>query len=168
MNILIKLRGDGAPIPQRASLRAVGIASIGGIVTAGLLGWLAAAAGCPLVIGSFGASIVLVFCLPDAPVAQPRNIIGGHFISSLIGLIFLSLTGPCWWGMALAAGAAIALMMLTGTMHPPGGANTLIVFLTQPAWSFLIFPTLVGSVIILIVALMYNNATRPTRYPKYW
>ena len=149
-------------------MRAVAVASLGGILTTALLGCLALLSGCPLIIGSFGASIVLVFCLPDAPVAQPRNIIAGHLISSFVGLLFLNLTGPCWWGMALAAGTAMAIMMLTGTVHPPGGANTFIVFLAQPGWSFLIFPTLAGAVIILAAALIYNNATRPQRYPRYW
>ena len=83
-------------------------------------------------------------------------------------MTFLQLTGPCWWGMALAAGTAIALMMATRTVHPPAGSNPVIVYLTHPAWSFLLFPTLCGALLVLLVALFYNNLTRSERYPKYW
>jgi CBS-domain-containing membrane protein len=82
--------------------------------------------------------------------------------------VFLAAFGPHWWSVALSVGTAIALMMLTRTVHPPAGSNPVIVFLTQPSWSFLLFPTLVGTLILVAVALIYNNATRDARYPKYW
>jgi CBS-domain-containing membrane protein len=59
-------------------------------------------------------------------------------------------------------------MMLTRTVHPPAGSNPVIVFLTQPAWDFLLFPTVIGATILVAAALVYNNATRETNYPKYW
>lgn len=62
----------------------------------------------------------------------------------------------------------VALMMMTRTVHPPAGSNPVIVFLTQPEWSFLFFPTLVGSFALVAVALVYNNVTRKANYPKYW
>jgi CBS-domain-containing membrane protein len=76
--------------------------------------------------------------------------------------------GPTWWALALAAGTAIAVMMVTRTVHPPAGSNPVIVFLSQPGWSFVVFPTLAGALVLVIVALVYNNATRAGRYPKYW
>jgi CBS-domain-containing membrane protein len=80
----------------------------------------------------------------------------------------LTLFGPTWWAVALAVGTAIALMMITRTVHPPAGSNPVIVFLSQPGWSFLVFPTLIGAIVLVLVALIYNNATRNARYPKYW
>ena len=91
-----------------------------------------------------------------------------HFITSLVGLVFLTVLGPHWWSLALSVGTAIALMMLTRTVHPPAGSNPVIVFLSQPTWSFLLFPTLLGAVVLVAVALIYNNATRDAKYPKYW
>jgi CBS-domain-containing membrane protein len=111
---------------------------------------------------------VLVFGYPDVPFSQPRNVIAGHVISSLVGLAFLTAFGPQWWALSLSVGTAIAIMMLTRTVHPPAGSNPVIVFLVQPAWSFLVFPTLVGALVVVIVALVYNNLTRESRYPKYW
>jgi CBS-domain-containing membrane protein len=165
---VLKLKGDGAALPARSSYKAIALAWLGGVIAiatiAGLGDWLSLA----LILGSFGASCVLIFAYPDVPFSQPRNVIFGHFISSLVGLTFLTVLGTHWWSLALAVGTAIAAMMLTRTVHPPAGSNPVIVFLTQPAWSFLWYPTLAGAVLLVVVALIYNNAIRNARYPKYW
>ncbi len=119
-------------------------------------------------LGSFGATCALAFGFPDLPFSQPRHLVLGHVLASFTGLVFLELTGPCWWGMALAVGTALALMMFTRTVHPPAGSNPVIVFLLEPDWSFLLFPTLFGVLLVLAVALVYNNLTRSNRYPMYW
>jgi CBS-domain-containing membrane protein len=168
MQFLEKLRGDAAPLPARAAPRAILLAGLGGFIAMATLAWTAQSLQAVLVLGSFGASCVLVFGFPDVPFSQPRNLVLGHVLSSLVGLVFLYGFGPHWWAMGLAAGCAIALMMATRTVHPPAGSNPVIVFLTQPGWSFLWFPTAIGVVVLLLVALAYNNATRPARYPKYW
>ena len=169
MNTLLsKFRGDAATLPPLPSSKNVVLAWLGGVLaivaTAGLAENLDAA----LILGSFGASCVLIFGYPDVPFSQPRNIVGGHFLSSLIGLVFLYAFGPTWWSVALAVGTAIALMMVTRTVHPPAGSNPVIIYLAQPAWSFLITPTLAGALILVIVAAIYNNMSREARYPKYW
>ncbi len=165
---LQKLKGDGAALPPQPTPKAVALAWLGGVLAIAAVAALTNTLSVALVLGSFGASCVLVFGYPDVPFSQPRNVIAGHFISSLIGLLFLSVFGPHWWSVALAVGTAIALMMLTRTVHPPAGSNPVIVFLSQPAWGFLWFPTLFGAVAVVAVALIYNNATRDARYPKYW
>ncbi len=111
---------------------------------------------------------MLVFGFPDLPFSQPRNLVGGHVLSSLVGLVLLHGCGPQWWALALAVGTAIALMMATRTVHPPAGSNPVIIFLAQPGWDFLLFPTLTGALLLMLVALVYNNATRAVRYPRYW
>jgi CBS-domain-containing membrane protein len=168
MKFLEKLKGDGAALPPQPSSKAVGLAWLGGVLAIAAVAALADFTSLALVLGSFGASCVLVFGYPDAPFSQPRNIIVGHALSSLVGLAFLTIFGPHWWSIALAVGTAIALMMLTRTVHPPAGSNPVIVFLTQPSWGFLLFPTIVGALILVVVALIYNNATRDAKYPKYW
>ena len=168
MSFLAKFKGDGAALPPQPPLKAVALAWLGGFLAIAAVTLLTDALSVALVLGSFGATCVLVFGYPDVPFSQPRNVIGGHALSSFTGLLFLSVFGVHWWAVALAAGTAIALMMLTRTVHPPAGSNPVIVFLTQPAWSFLLFPTLVGALVVVAVALFYNNATRTARYPKYW
>ena len=168
MSLLKKIRGDGAALPPRPTLKSAALAWLGGFIAIATVAVLTDQLAIALVLGSFGASCVLVFGFPDVPFAQPRNVILGHFLSSLIGLAFLAAFGPHWWSVAPAVGTAIAVMMLTRTVHPPAGSNPVIVFLMQPGWSFLLFPTLAGALIIVAVALIYNNVTREAAYPKYW
>ena len=165
---LRKFKGDGAPLPPQPTNRAVSIAWLGGFIAIASVSVLTDFLSVALVLGSFGASCVLVFGYPDVPFSQPRNMIVGHVISSLVGLAFLTAFGPHWWTVSLAVGTSIAFMMLTRTVHPPAGSNPVIIYLTQPAWGFLLFPTLVGALVVVAVALVYNNATRVAKYPKYW
>ena len=165
---LRKFKGDGAPLPPQPTNKAVALAWLGVSLAIAAIAALTDSLSVVLVLGSFGASCVLIFGYPDVPFSQPRNVIVGHVISSLVGLVFLTAFGSHWWAVALAVGTAIALMMLTRTVHPPAGSNPVIVFLTHPAWGFLLFPTLVGALVLVAVALFYNNATRDAKYPKYW
>lgn len=168
MSLLAKINGDGSALPPRAPVKNIVLAWLGGVLAiasaAALTDYLSVA----LMLGSFGASCVLVFGFPDVPFSQPRNVIAGHFLSSLVGLVFLTLFGPHWWSVALAAGTAIAVMMLTRTVHPPAGSNPVIVFMVQPGWGFLLMPTLLGALVIIAIALLYNNLTRSSKYPQYW
>ena len=168
MSFMQKLKGDGNSLPPAPSKQAIMLAWLGGFLTIALLAKFTDLLSASLLLGSFGASCALVFGYPDAPFSQPRNVIIGHFLSSLVGLVFLKVFGYQWWSVALALGTAIALMMLTRTVHPPAGSNPVIIFLTHPSWQFLLFPTLVGTIIIVLIALVYNNLTRKTNYPKYW
>lgn len=163
-----KFRGDRAPLPPRPARRAIALAWLGGFLAIAAVALLQLGLSAPFVLGSFGATCVLAFGYPDVPFSQPRNIVLGHTFSTAVGLLFLSLFGPQWWAMAAALATAIALMMATGTVHPPAGSNPVIVFLLQPGWGFLLFPTALGAVIVTAVALFYNNAVRTGRYPKYW
>lgn len=165
---LQKLKGQSSPLPPAPKFSAVALAWLGGALAISVVAILGDWLSLTLVLGSFGASCVLIFGFPDVPFSQPRNVIAGHFLSSLVGLAFLTLLGPHWWSLALAVGTTIAVMMLTRTVHPPAGSNPVIVFLTQPSWGFLLFPTLLGAVLLVIVALIYNNASRTEAYPRYW
>lgn len=166
--LLNKMRGDGAALPARPAGRQVALAWLGAMLAIAAIGALADAWSVALILGSFGASCVLVFAYPDVPFSQPRNVIAGHALSTAVGLVFLHAFGPAWWAMALAAATACALMMVTRTVHPPAGSNPVIVFLGHAGWSFLLFPTLGGALLVVAIALVFNNATRAARYPKYW
>ena len=167
-NFFDKLRGDNTQLPPLPSRQNILLAWFGGFITIAVIAGLAQNFQVALILGSFGASCVLVFGFPDAPFSQPRNVIAGHFLSSLVGLCFLALCGPTWWAVALAVATAIVLMMATRTTHPPAGSNPVIVFMIQPSWDFLLFPTLSGTILIVGVALIYLNISRQTNYPKYW
>lgn len=164
---LSKMRG-GAVCPPRAGVKHIAISWLGGCLAIGVVAYMAVMSGATLMLGSFGATCVLVFGFPESPFSQPRNVIAGHFLSSLVGLLFLTLLGAQWWSVALAAGTAIAVMQLTRTVHPPAGSNPVIVMLTAPAWNFLLTPTLIGATILVVVAVIFNNFVKERSYPKYW
>jgi CBS-domain-containing membrane protein len=168
LSFLEKLKGEKAGLPPRPAIKSVALAWVGAFLAIALVATLSDTLAVSLVLGSFGASCVLVFGFPDVAFSQPRNVIAGHLMSSMIGLLFLSTFGFHWWAMAAAVATALALMMFCRTVHPPAGSNPAIVFLALPTWKFLIFPTLAGSILIIAVALIYNNVIRDTKYPKYW
>ena len=127
-----------------------------------------------LMIGSFGASAVLVYGAIRSPLAQPRNLVGGHIVSGLVGVICFQLFGgTIWFASALSVSLAIVSMMLTRTLHPPGGATALIAIIGGPkvhALGFLyaFVPVGLGALVLLAVALLTNNLSRNRRYPEYW
>ncbi|MDR0529117.1 MAG: HPP family protein [Zoogloeaceae bacterium] len=168
MNWFKKIAEKKDPLPPLAKWEDILRGWAGGALAIAAVAYLAETSGYSLVLGSFGASCVLLFGFPDAPFSQPRNVIGGHFLASLIGLLFLSAFGASWWSAALAAGTAIAGMMLTRAVHPPAGSNPVIVMLSAPAWDFLLTPTLAGTILLVIVALIFNNLARKKAYPRYW
>lgn len=153
--------------PARLPTTNIAIAWLGGVLATAVISYAHFSLEYKLILGSFGASCLLIFAYPNSPFAQPRNVIGGHFIASLTGLVFLTFLGATWWTMALAVGTAIALMLLARMPHPPAGSNPLIVMTAGAGWDFLWTPTLFGSLMLVLVALIYNNLGN-RRYPTYW
>jgi len=163
-----KLRGQVEKCPQRLPLWMIAIAWIGGTIATAALALIEDWQDVVMIVGSFGASCLLIFAYPTSPFAQPRNIVGGHCIATMTGLVFLYVFGLHWWSMATAASTAIALMLLLRVPHPPAASNPLIVMLAGAKWSFLFTPTLTGSVALVMVALVYNNVGIGRQYPTYW
>lgn len=130
--------------------------------------------GQPLLIGSFGASAVLLYGAPAAALSQPRNLLGGHFLSALVGVFFAGQLGAMpWLASALAVATAIFVMHLSGTLHPPGGATALIAVIGgapihELGYFYAFIPVLGGAMVLLLVALLVNNIPKSRRYPQYW
>ena len=127
-------------------------------------------------IGSFGASAVLIYGTPHVPYAQPRNLLGGHVISALTAVTIIQYIHlPIEFQAALAVSTAILLMHLTCTLHPPGGATALIGVIGGErvhdlGYEFVFTPVLSGALIMLLVAILVNglSADRERNYPKSW
>jgi CBS-domain-containing membrane protein len=130
--------------------------------------WITDLAGTPLLIGSFGATAVLLFGAHDSPLAQPRNLVGGHVISALVAVLVVALAGSTPVTVALAVGLSMLLMNLTHTTHPPGGATALIGVQASAGPDFIVVPVLAGALILLVVALLTNNCVYHRRYPRHW
>lgn len=154
-------------VPPRPSFRKGAVACAGIFLGIGTLAYCTFNLQILLALGSFGSTSVLLFSFPENHFSQPRSIIGGHFISSAVGLAALACFGQTWWALGLAVAVAAALMMLAGTVHPPAGSNPIIVFLLAPHWDFLLFPTLLGALVLVSVGLVYHRACGQA-YPLYW
>ncbi|MGF1935555.1 MULTISPECIES: HPP family protein [unclassified Nostoc] len=122
----------------------------------------------PLLMAPFGATSVLIFGVPDSPLAQPRNVIGGNLVAALVSLTVLHLFGSSPFTMGMAVATAIGMMQLTRTVHPPSGAVALVVMMTKAPWQFLLTPALQGSIILVLCAVIFNNLAQERTYPKHW
>jgi CBS-domain-containing membrane protein len=130
--------------------------------------------GLTLIIGSFGASAVLLYGAVKSPLAQPRNLLGGHIFSAVIGVTcYQLLYSHLWIASSLAVATAIAFMHLTKTLHPPGGATALIAVIGGESihrlgYLYALIPAGAGAVVMLAVALVVNNIPDSRRYPEFW
>lgn len=164
---LAKMRG-GERAPSRTNFADAATGAFGGLVCISLLLYLTNYTGAPWLMASLGGSCVLVFVVWNAPLSQPRNIIGGHFISAFIGLSMYSLFGTSTLSIALAVALTIFCMAFTGVIHPPAGANPIIIILGGYGWSYLVTPVLIGAVLIVAMGLLINNLRGTRKYPMFW
>lgn len=127
--------------------------------------WLGAAAGVPLIVAPLGASAVLVFGLPESPLSQPANVLGGHAVAAALSLAadHLAPGGPIT--LAATVGGVIALLGLVRLTHPPAGATALVVMLTHPGWSFFFTPVLAGALVLVLVAVAVHSLPPRLVYP---
>jgi CBS-domain-containing membrane protein len=109
-----------------------------------------------LLVAPFGATFVLVFALPESPLVKPRAIIGGYLIATIIGMAFYQLMGNNPLSLGLAFGLSFVLMQLTKTLHPPAGSIPLLIMFSEPDWSYVITPILIGVILILVYEKFYN------------
>lgn len=173
-----KMRGTTRGSPPRVSNEEIFWSWVGaflGITTLAAAGqFFFAGSDLVLLIGSFGASAVLLYGAVRSPLAQPRNVLGGHMLSALTGVVCWKLFHQVPWLVpGLAVATAIALMHATRTLHPPGGATALIAVIGSPeihamGFWYVLVPATLGPVMLLVVALLINNLTRSRRYPEIW
>ncbi len=166
-HLIAPWRGGGA-LPPRPPFGRILRGGTGGALALVVVGLLTNLSGVPLVLGSFGATCVLVFGYPESPFSQPRSVIGGHLLASTIGLLVLHGVGDGPWCLGLATGLAIAAMMALRVVHPPAGSNPVIVFLVHAPWSFLLTPTAIGAALVVVGALVWHRATLRGAYPVFW
>ena len=127
--------------------------------------WLAA---------SFGPSVVVVFGYPGNEFSQPKNVLFGHLLCTLVGIVFVTLfkisqdRSVFFLVIGLATGISVMLMMAFKITHPPAGANTIVVIMAQDSFQYLIFPIMVGAITIIIGGIIYNRFILKKNYPLKW
>ncbi|MBI4596266.1 MAG: HPP family protein [Candidatus Tectomicrobia bacterium] len=176
-NYFAKMRGGSKNPPgvSHSEIMWSWIGSFLGILAvSGLDSFFLAKTDLVMIIASFGASAVLIYGAVKSPLAQPRNLIGGHIVSALIGVSSYKLLHSYQWlSGPLAVATAIALMHSTKTLHPPGGATALIAVIGSEkihnlGYLYVFFPAGAGAFTMLIIALLINNIPKTRKYPEFW
>ena len=117
---------------------------------------------------SFGATVFLVFVLPNLETAQPKNIFFGHLVSVLVGIIFNEIIGFSFYSLGLSVGVAVALMVYLKVMHPPAASNPLVVLFTDVSFDFILFPVITGTIVIILMSVLINKIILKRNYPTKW
>lgn len=140
------------PVPTHTAV----IAGLGGAIAIAALALVTDYLTLALLIAPFGASCVLLFAAPSAPLSQPANVVAGHVLSAAIGLgVFASMPAGVM-ASGLAVGLAVAAMLACRIVHPPAGATALVAA-TAKSVSFLLFPVLAGAVALVALATAYHR-----------
>lgn len=172
-----KMKGGGASPPAVGLLEIIwsGIGSFIGIFICAYLTFkYFLPMDLTLIMASFGASAVLIYAAIKSPLAQPRNLIGGHMLSAFVGVTVYKFVGyDMALASALAVSLAIMLMHATKTLHPPGGATALWAVIGTPlihklGYLFIFIPAGLGAVVLLFIAIFVNNLSGNRKYPEYW
>jgi len=177
MSYFAKMKGR-AKSPPRVSASEIAWSWLGafcGIAAVAFIHYrLLAGTDLVMIIGSFGASAVLIYGAIKSPLAQPRNLLGGHLLSAVIGVAsYQLLHSQMWLAAAVAVATAIAVMHATKTLHPPGGATALIAVIGSGkihalGYWYVLVPAGSGALIMLVVALLLNNLSSKRSYPEFW
>jgi len=118
-------------------------------------------------LASFGSSMVLLYGYPESPFAQPKNVFFGHLVTALVGLFFLYFIQlPIFLTIPLAVGFGVGLMILFNITHPPAGGNPIIVIIGSVSLDYLLSPVILGSVIIIVFAIVVNRFILKKSYPS--
>ena len=160
--------------PNPLSLKEKAVSSLGALVGIGVTALISVQLfplhDAMLVVGSMGASAVLLFAVPHGQLSQPWPAAVGQLVSALVGVACAMSVPNEVLAAALAVSLAVLAMHLTRSMHPPGGATSLIAVIGGPAihalgFTYVLLPVALNALSILLVALLFNNLFGWRRYP---
>jgi len=143
--------------------------SVGAASALGLALWLDGPPVTQLLLASLGGSTVFLFGLTAAPAAQPRALFGGHLGSALIGIACYQLFGDGLRVSVMAVVLALVFMLGTKTVHPPAGANPLIMVYGHAGFSALLLPVGCSVLVLFLIAMVWSRLDRwSVKYPVKW
>lgn len=125
---------------------------------------------CPMLLGPFGASAVLIYGAYKAPLAQPRNVLMGHFLAACIGIVVYDFFGTTFWSIALGVALALVLMVVTYSIHPPAGATAYVAVQTGglgAGYMYILNPVILGAFILVLIGVIFNKMGK-REYPVHW
>ena len=150
-------------------LRQVGITALGALIALALMGLLSLWSGQVLIVAPLGASCVLLFGYPASPLAQPRNLLIGNGLGALVGVLLQHALGRGPLVLALAVALTILLGQQLRCLHPPAGGMAFLAVFLGVSWGFLLFPVLVGSILLVLLAWAFSRwVPGAMPYPQHW
>ncbi len=157
--------------PQPAiPAREVWLSLWGAFLGVGFTALLAVFWKCPMLLGPFGASAVLIYGAYKAPLAQPRNVLLGHFLAACIGVVTHDFFGTTFWSIALGVALALVLMTVTYSIHPPAGATAYVAVQTGglgTGYMYILNPVVLGAFILVLIGVIFNKLGKRD-YPTHW
>lgn len=123
----------------------------------------------PLFLASFGGSAVFLFGLTRAPAAQPRALFGGHLGGASVGVLCFHLFGDALWVYVVALTLTLVFMLATRTVHPPAGANPLLMIHAHADFFAIWQPVALGIAILSLTAAAWSRLVPGMiHYPCRW
>ena len=139
-----------------------GLGALIGLAISSLISWYVLGGFNAWYIAPMGATSVLLFAVSASPLSQPWNLIIGNSIASIVGVSCAIFIAEPTLAFSLAVALAIFLMMSTDSLHPPSGAVAITAVMGgdsvhQLGYAFILYPVLLNSILLLIVAVIYNR-----------
>lgn len=153
--------------PPRQRLLVIVVETIVSLVALGIVAALTTLTREPWLIPPLAASMALVIGGAHFPLSQPRNVIGGHIVSAIVGVLVGAAGFDALWGGALAGALALGTMKLMRMSHSPAAATAMIAVVPAiPRWEFVV---LIGAAAAILVAVgLVGNKINRSKYPHYW
>lgn len=176
ISYFLKLKGKslGKRIPETDPL-GIAVAVVGSFLAASFLAIIQQYAGVTEIIPPFGATIIILFCMPDSPAGRPRVALQGCLIGALCGVtvqIMLYQYDILWLRAGLSLGLTVFMQFVTRCIHPPGGAVCLVPVITpffvEYGYWFLLIPTTTGALLLILTNIAVTNFNPKKMYPIYW
>ena len=117
---------------------------------------------------SFGSTTLIVLIFYESEFAQPGNIFFGHLLGIIVGILFNEFFGISFITLGLSVGMTITLMMYFKIIHPPAAANPLIALFADVSLAYIVFPVMVGAIVIIFLSVIINKHILKRDYPKIW
>ena len=118
-------------------------------------------------IASFGSTMVLLYGFPESPFAQPKNIFFGHVLTAFIGVIFVNyIPLPLYLSIPISVGLGVFSMIFFNVTHPPAGGNPIIVLMGSASFGYLLYPVIIGVLIVILFGIILNRFILKKTYPK--
>jgi CBS-domain-containing membrane protein len=117
---------------------------------------------------SFGSSTLIVLIFYESEFAQPGNIFFGHLLGIVVGILFNEFIGISFITLGLAVGTTVTFMMYFKVIHPPAAANPLIALFADVSLEYIMFPVIVGTIVIIILSVIINKLILKRNYPRRW